>query len=117
MQAVVKGVSSDLVDPRCFLPDGPDLFSLSLVIRLGTHDSPVEDNFDLQVCTPRWLEKTVRWPRSGRHMLIVRQYDFSSIEHWINDCVSKCEGETWSEVANKLERYFGWEFEDYRPLT
>ena len=33
----------------------------------------------------------------------------------INEYIDKCSDENWEEIANKLSRYFAWEFEDYQP--
>ncbi|MFL9896424.1 immunity 8 family protein [Paraburkholderia sp. RL17-381-BIF-C] len=114
MHAVVKSISSDESDIAKFLPEDMACFSLSLRVRIGSDETSGADDFELCVCTPEWLRKTVWEPRWGRHLLIVREYDLSAIEQCIRDYVAGCHGSNWSEIAGKLARVFGWEFEDYQ---
>jgi hypothetical protein len=47
------------------------------------------------------------------HPLLSR-WDFDVLQRAISDLCSRTEGSDWNEVATKLSRYGGWEFEDYR---
>lgn len=52
-------------------------------------------------------------PRIFRHTLITREYNINEIKKIIENYIAKCDGNTWLEVAEKLSRYFSWEYEDY----
>jgi hypothetical protein len=114
MHAVVKNIASDDVEIDKFKPDDLACFSLSLRIRIGSGEALGADDFDLFVCTPKWLCQNIWEPRWGRHMLIVREYDRSAIETCIYDYVAKCVGDRWHDIAERISRNLSWEFEDYR---
>jgi hypothetical protein len=114
MQAVIKSISSDEFDLKVYEPENPANFSLTLRIRIGSNEMSGADDFELGVCTPEWLLQNIWEPQWGRHMLIVREYDYSVIERCVNDYIEKCFGDTWDVVAEKIARNFSWEFEDYQ---
>ena len=113
MHAVVKQFSCDDFDLKTFLPENSKCFSLTIFLRIGANNSQGADNFEVDVCTPEWLKKNVWEPCWGRHFLIVHEYNLADIERYIQSYVAKCEGDTWSAIAEKLSRVFAWEFEDY----
>ncbi|SAL03725.1 immunity 8 family protein [Caballeronia ptereochthonis] len=115
MYAVVKAISNDEFDPKTFAPENPSCFYLTLRIRIGLSETSGADDFEVCVCTPQWLEQTTFEPRWGRHLLIVREFSWSSIEQRIRDYVAECDGNDWQAIANKLSKVFAWEFEDYQP--
>lgn len=114
MHAVIRNIASDDVEFDSYTPDDSACFSLTIRMLIGHDAVSGADEFELCVCTPEWLRQTVWEPRWGRHLLIVRAYDRSSIERCIHEYVAKCMGDTWHEIATKLARNFSWEFEDYR---
>ena len=67
MHAVVKSIASDDVEIDNFKPDDLSCFSLNLRIRIGSGEAPGADDFDLFVCTPKWLCQNMWDPRWGRH--------------------------------------------------
>lgn len=111
---MVKGIASDDVDIDNFKPDDLSCFSLNLRIRIGSGEASGTDDFDLFICTPKWLFRNVCSSLWGRHMLIVREYDRSTIETCIYDYVAKCVGDEWHDIAERIARNLFWEFEDYR---
>jgi len=114
MHAVVRSISSDELDIKAYVPENPTCFFLNLRIRIGSDETSGADDFELCVCTPEWLDRSVWEPRWGRHLLIVREYDLSAIEKCIHDYVGECDGTDWNIIAEKLGRVFAWEFEDYK---
>jgi hypothetical protein len=114
MRAVIKGISNDIFDVATYSPENVDNFSLSLRIRIGLDCTQGADDFELLICTPKWLEETVLDAHWGRGMLIVREYNFSAISERIHGYVSRCEGECWETIAIQLGKVFSWEFDDYQ---
>lgn len=114
MHAVVRSIASDDVGIGDFAPGDPACFALNLRIQIGSDGAPGADDFELCVCTPKWLEQTIWAPRWGRHLLIVREYDRSAIETCIRNYAAKCSGDDWDDIAKRLARNLSWEFEDYR---
>ncbi|MEN5240712.1 MULTISPECIES: immunity 8 family protein [Pseudomonas] len=114
MLAVIKGISNDVFDIEAYHPECVDNFSLSLRVRIGLDYTQGADDFELFICTPKWLEETVWEPRWGRGLLIVREYNFSTINGLIHDYVSRCEGDSWEAIVIQLRKVFCWEFDDYQ---
>ncbi|OON33518.1 hypothetical protein BTJ39_24260 [Izhakiella australiensis] len=114
MKAMLKSISNDDYDLNKYHPGDESVFSLRLLIRIGTDDNDGMDNFDLNVCTPEWLCKHHWLPELMRHTLLVRKYDLDEITKTITDYIDQCEGKDWMEIAHKLSRVFAWEYEDYQ---
>ncbi len=116
MEAKLKGIlSPDIDDLENYHPEDPTCFGFLLRAMVGPADEEGQESFDIEVCTPKWLEKTYRSDDVvvGRHHLIVREYNFDRIVGKINNFVRSCSGKDWDEVAAKVSRLGYWEFEDY----
>ncbi len=82
----------------------------------GPAGSEGEESFDIELVTTKRLASRIaqKGPISGRHLLIVETFDYTSIERRIHRAVAACEGSDWGQVAERLARVGRWEFEDYR---
>lgn len=115
MRAIIKGISHDIYDVDTYSPNDLEKFCLNFRLLIGPDCSTGADNFDLSVCTPKWLEATLWDPQWGRGMLIVQRYDFAVIREQAQIYVDGCVGECWQEIATQLSRVFLWEYEGYIP--
>ena len=116
MKAELKRVHSpDINDLENYRPDNPAKFSFLIQAMIGPEGGAGEESFDIEVCTPKWLEETcdLHDVVIGRHRLIVREYIYVQIIQAINNYLKGCTGENWNEVAGKVARLGRWEFEDY----
>jgi hypothetical protein len=114
MKATIHSIHSpDAHDLEQYQPSS-DAFSIFLQILIGPADGAGEESFDLEVCSPRWLEKQVL-PMFGRHLLIAASFDFPAIRRFLETTVAEMESDTWEGLALKLGRIGHWEFEDYEP--
>jgi hypothetical protein len=107
--------SADTPDLRTFVPEDPDRFSIAVDMMIGPSGAEGEEQFEIQIATPRWLEEQYRSAGLvvGRHLLIVFDDDWSRIEAHLQRLVSACQGDDWTQVAEKISRFALWEFEDY----
>ncbi|SEL64190.1 Immunity protein 8 [Stigmatella aurantiaca] len=117
MRAEIKSLSAVMTDDlEHFSPEDPDVFSVPMTLTVGTPDSPGGDNFEFQVCSPRYLASEVR--DGGvllvRHRLLMNAFDIQKVRQFVERYVRGCEANTWEELANKLSRLGTWEFEDYQ---
>lgn len=48
-----------------------------------------------------------------RHYLFVHTFDEAEIEKEVQLLVDRVKGKDWGEIAPRLSRFFGWEYEDY----
>ena len=118
MEAALKGLYSlDIADIEKYRPEEEDNFGFVLRALVGPVGQPGEESFDITVCTPKWLAKQYGSSEIilGAHKLIVFSYDYSRLRTFIEKYLRHCSGETWFEMAQKINLLGGWEFENYRP--
>lgn len=108
--------SPDTPDLAKCTPNEPDCFAVLVQIMIAPEGSEGEESFDVLVCTPKYLQEKLEhgMPMFGRHMLIVKTYDWSQIRHSIEEYCNSLEEQNWDKLAAKLSRIAQWEFEDYR---
>ncbi len=110
------------VDVECpleeFQPEPFDCFELTLRAMFGPVGEEASESFQVQVCTPKWLQGRCDSGDvvHGRHTLIVGEFNVTQLRAHLEALGRRCSGDNWLEVAQKLSRYGLWEFEDYRPV-
>ena len=114
MRAELKSMSADDVNVGSYVPDDLGCFFITFRLRIGLEGINSGDDFEISVCTPTWLQLNMWEPMWGRHLLIVREFDYQKILNMITDGIVRCDGENWMEIASKLARLYAWEFEDYQ---
>lgn len=122
MKAVLKSIFSLEIDCDIaeYGPQDSNVFGISLRLMIGPEVEAGSESFDIFVCTPDWLSRNMNEMEAlwGRHMLIVKRYDYQLFRQTIEGYISDCQGNNWLEIAQKLSRIGAWEFEDYRaPIT
>jgi hypothetical protein len=67
-------------------------------------------------CTPAALaELLAKQPFvAGRHWLFVAEFSAPAVEAILRTLMGNVEASSWLELAEKVGRFRGWEFEDYR---
>lgn len=92
-----------------------DAFYVSLRALIGPAGSEGEESFDLDVCSPEWLEAELERYNivGGRFLLITRNFDAKQVEAYVRKRIAQATGPDWPTVAAKLARWSRWEFEDY----
>lgn len=116
IRASLKRIHSpDVYSVDDFSPALRDNFCLLIQAMFGPEGSDGEESFDITLCTPKWLEGHLQNSQvmSGRHYLIVREYNIVAIRDFLLSYGRQCHGETWRDVAQQLSRLGKWEFEDY----
>ena len=98
-----------------YAPNDPADVFLLLQLMIGPVDAPGEESFDVIVATPKALMKAVESDAilEGRHMLVVREWNFSKIIDFVEKRIQAIEEDDWASAATKLGRLGKWEFEDY----
>ena len=115
VRPILKGIHSpDAFNLEEYIPEIEDDFCLLIQAMFGPENDDGEESFDVLICTPKWLERTIgpsAYP--GRHHIIVNKFDYKLVFDFLADYSKKCEGLTWNEAAQRLSRIGKWEFEDY----
>ncbi|WP_339507057.1 immunity 8 family protein [Pseudomonas sp. EA_15y_Pfl1_P102] len=116
MKAELKRVHSpDIYNLESYHPECSDNFGFLLQAMIGPAGEDGEESFDIEVCTPKWIEKNLGEDEIllGTHYLIVREYNYQKIVHAIEKFLLDCSGANWIEVSRKVSRLGLWEFEAY----
>jgi len=115
MRATIRRFHSPDVDVEACEPADPSDAGFLLQLMVGPSDGPGEESFDVMVCTPKWLSRTLlrEGPVIGRHFLIVEWMDLPEIKSFLEAEVEKLNEPTWLRLAEKIGRIGKWEFEDY----
>jgi immunity protein 8 of polymorphic toxin system len=112
---VKKIYTVEMDDLERHVPLNLDKFCVVIRTMVGPRGSEGEESFDINVCTPKWIEEQVEKEGFvlGRGYLVVGRYDPSLIRNTIVRLVESMSGGSWQEVAEKVSRIGYWEFEDY----
>ena len=114
MKAEIKSIFSWDVpngDLEHWTPPEKD-FGIFLMLFIGTEGDKKSDCFDLLVCTPGWLSKELEEAliETGQYTIFVNSFDYAALSEYVNAYVNRCEGNSWPEVASKLDHLASWEF-------
>lgn len=100
-----------------FQPEIPYNFCIQIELRIRFDDEDGGHDYSIKVCTPTWLDHNIQNEGivSGRHMLIVNEFNHIEIGNYINSVLIKSIKLDRVETFRILSRYFFWEYEDYKP--
>lgn len=118
MRAEVRHIiSNDFFDEATWRPEVEDTFSFWISISVGPQGDIGEEQFQAQVCTPKWLmanhakeEVVIGWQR-----ILVMEYDWSRIEQAVQQWVASWSADDWHTLALHIARLGPWEFDNYVP--
>lgn len=116
MDAELKRLHSpDVFNLEDYHPSDPEKFNILIQAMVGPKGGEGEESFNIEVCTPRWLEETYGRDEViiGRHHLIVREFNYKKVAATIKQFLQHCSGKDWNDVATRVSRLGLWEFEDY----
>jgi hypothetical protein len=98
-------------------PDDPEDCCVGIQADIGPVGTDGADTFEFIVCTPKALSRRLDddpRPFWARGTLIVRTFSWHAAEAAMHQFVRSVSGSDWTEVSMKLNRFLGWEFEDYQ---
>ena len=107
--------SSDVDDLSTFQGGEREDIYFPLDVYIGSTEKGGADVFQIQIASPEAMRSRFEEQIcvSGRHHLIVMDYDWKSIRSFLEELIASCESDNWDKVTEKLARYFHWESEDY----
>ena len=107
--------SPDIEDLKKYSPKQKNNFSFLLQVIIGVEGMEGEESFDFEICTPHWLLENYEKNKIifGRGYIIVFEYNLENIIEKINKVIDKCKGGSWDEIANKINLFGRWEFDNY----
>jgi len=94
-------------------PEDPADAALLVEASIGPKGQDGEEIFSFVAITPRALarDQGARW---GRGYLILNHVSWASVEAAVLNLLSHCSGDSWAQVAERLNHEMHWEFEAYR---
>ena len=114
MRAELKRIHSpDVYDLASYQPEGP--FGILIQMMIGPEGTPGEEAFDTIVCSRDWMAVHTATPNLVvDHKIVVNNYDYQKLFHQIQGFCQSQEGNTWQDLALKLNKIGKWEFADYK---
>lgn len=117
IQLEIRSIGSPDVEFYSWEPTtNADIFFL-VEMEIGEAGVEGADLFQVIVATPEALRaksKVGAIVIRERSTLVVSNYAWREINKSLEDIVRKCESETWAISTSNLQRYFSWEYEDYK---
>ena len=116
MRARVYLFDSYDIDLDTFVPDDPLDAAVWVRMMVGPDGGElgVGESFDVLVCTPRWLLRTVEeGPQIGHHHLFVHSLTISEALDFLRREVESLQASDWPSLGAKIGRIGLWEFADY----
>jgi hypothetical protein len=113
----LRSLSSSDVEVGVWRPDDEKGVCFPLELEVGERGVDGADLFQVIVATPEGLR---RLPASSngvladRGLIVLDRFDWQLLRKVLNDILVACAAETWNESVLRLQRYFFWEYEDYR---
>ncbi len=104
--------SPDVLDLKEYSPNQEEIYLL-LELGVGIKGKDGEEYFYLEVCNAKYLE-SIKEPYILNHMLLLQEYNFNALESYIRKKINSILGETWQEIATKINVFADWEFDSYR---
>jgi hypothetical protein len=103
-------ISPDL--PNRELPDDPEDSSVLLEANIGPKNKNGSDIFSFRVVTRKRLanESGAIW---GHGMVVLDRFSWQAVESTLQKLLMHCYRPTWEEVANQINKYLDWEFDNY----
>lgn len=115
MTLEIKSYDSTDVEVSWWTPELHEDVYFPVTVRVGEVGSEAGDNFEVMITTPEALRKHAPGDvLSTRATLVLADYSPQLLRSTLERIVRRCSAHTWSESVLKLQRYFRWEYEDYR---
>lgn len=113
----IRGMDSADVTPYAWSPDSRDDVFFALSLEIGSAGVPGTNIFQVLVVTPEGLrghagDKSIV---SDRACIVLSDFlSWKDLRTQLQTIVDKCAEGNWADSVARLQRYFLWEYEDYR---
>ena len=103
-------------DLKHYQPDNPDYFTIDISMIIGEMAQDFGEIFYAQVCSFDWLSSLKGQQKTfhKRDLIVIERYDYQTIIDHINRIIAMYDEPSWDILANQLNKYFVWEFDDYQ---
>ncbi|WP_147279719.1 Imm8 family immunity protein [Moraxella lacunata] len=100
-----------------YYPENPNDFCINISMEIGIFGQEGTDYFYTSICSFDYLNQLKGQQKTfhQRELIIMEKYDYQAIMAHLNRIVTMYDENDWHTLANQLNKYFLWEFDDYRP--
>ena len=115
MQANLRMIHSpDIENIEIFSTNSND-FCFLIQAMVGPKDGLGEESFDFTCCSPAWISRQLEQEPAlfGRGLIIMNTFSYKDLMRIISSLCDRTLGDTWEDIANTLNRFGDWEFQDY----
>ncbi len=114
MKAQLKSIFSYDVpdgDLERWVPPKKD-FGINVMLFIGWEGENKSDCFNTLLCTPGWFAQYLKkfQVESGQYTILVDAFDYGRLKSYIEAYLERCEGDSWPELARKVDHLASWEF-------
>ena len=98
--------------------EDPSDVAILVEVEIGEEGQPEADVFQVMLVTPKGLERMAATKSEpvilDRALVVMREVSAPAFEEWLSSTLKKCAADTWVATVLNLQRYFQWEYEDYK---
>ena len=98
--------------------DDPSDVAIVVEVEIGEAGRTGADVFHIMLVTPKGLERMAAKKHEpvilDRGLVVMREATAAAFQAWLSTTVETCAAETWAATVLNLQRYFRWEYEDYK---
>lgn len=109
--------SADIDSLWTWSPDRRSDVYVHVELEIGNRGREGADLFQVVVATPEGLRARAAGQEGvieDRAIIVVSDFSWPDLERRLTQIVASCNGFSWSDAVQKLQRYFRWEYEDER---
>ena len=111
----IKNLESSEVEVESWVPDVHEDVFFRIHLDTGEVGSEASNSFHAMVATPEGLRKHGAGEiLSERATLVFSEYSPELLRETLMRIIKECRGYSWAESVRNLNRYFHWEYEDFR---
>ena len=87
-------------------------FGIFVMLFIGVEGDNRSDCFDILLCTPAWFARYLEkmFVESGQYTIFLHEFDYKKLRSYLDSYIQRCDGDSWQEVAGKLDHLASWEF-------
>jgi hypothetical protein len=113
----LRSLSSSDVEVGVWQPGEDGRVCFPLELEIGERGVNGADLFEVIIATPEGLRRlptSINGVLSDRAAIVFDKFDWAGMRKVLSEILGACSAETWSESLLRLQRYFRWEYEDYK---
>ncbi len=98
-------------------PNDPSDVRFPLELEIGVRGDERRDIFQVYIATPAGLLRTPPVDQKvirNRATIVLSEFSWPLLRRTLEKILNDCRDETWDRSLLKLQRYFEWEYEDFK---